>query len=159
MNHPSSHRYSYNRNTGNIMVNNRFIVRHETAEDGSLRFWYRNRGRKNYLESDQLSELKDAINWLRERGADFGSAVNEFARGTREVCDITRTQHPEMYFGDMGFLKWLSSDEYFAGPWKYRFSDQGEGDDCTLYDIVMNPETDEYRYTIIIPLSQPTFIP
>ncbi len=150
--------YVYNRDTGKILIHGRYAVQHEAADDGGLKFFYGRRTNKHYLDSDQISDLRDAIIWLRERGAEFDSAVSEFARTTPESTQDALKDQPERYFGDMGFLKWLSNDEYFAGPWKYRFSDQGDSEDGTLYDIVMNPETDEYRYTIIVPLARKTYI-
>lgn len=57
-------------------------------------------------------------------------------------------ENNEMYFSYYGFLKWLEPTQYYAEPWSYHCS--AEGDDGEQYDIVRNEyEEDEFRYTIV----------
>ena len=52
-----------------------------------------------------------------------------------------------MYFSDYGFLTWLEPQQYFAEPWRYLRS--AEGEDGQMYDIVFQHDTEEVRYTNI----------
>lgn len=49
------------------------------------------------------------------------------------------------YYG--GILNWLEPQQYFAEPWKYMRTVEGE--DGEMYDVVMHQETGEFRYTNI----------
>ena len=53
-----------------------------------------------------------------------------------------------MYFKDYGPIEWLEPNEYFADPWKYLRTVEGE--DGELYDIVIQGDYPcELRYTKI----------
>ena len=55
----------------------------------------------------------------------------------------------KIFFFDYGELQWLDPEDYFSGPWKYHCStDNNEVE--RPYDIVIHPETDEWRFTKIV---------
>lgn len=68
---------SYNIKTGNLMIYDRYIVRVHWYGN-TLRFWYRKNGCMNYLAKLELEDLKKAIRFFVERGADFGKAINSY---------------------------------------------------------------------------------
>ena len=49
------------------------------------------------------------------------------------------------YFFDYGYIEWLEPEEYYAGNWKYMRTKMDADDE--EYDLVINPETDEWRCT------------
>ena len=55
------------------------------------------------------------------------------------------------YFEGYGYLEWLEPEQYYAEPWIYHGSTTACGmeDSGELYAIVINKDTDEFRYTII----------
>lgn len=72
--------FSYNCKTGNILMNDRHIVRWERC-CGTLSFWIKDRGTKRYLVQRELAELAKTVKWLIEqRGCDFGEEVNLLAK-------------------------------------------------------------------------------
>lgn len=53
-----------------------------------------------------------------------------------------------MYFLDFGVLEWIEPEQFYAEPWEYICS--AEGDDCELYAIVSKGNCPyELRYTIV----------
>lgn len=54
----------------------------------------------------------------------------------------------DMYFNGYGQLKWLEPHDYYAEPWRYLAS--AEGEDGEKYDIVLQADYPcELRYTTI----------
>ena len=54
----------------------------------------------------------------------------------------------KMYFKEYGHLDWLNAKDYYAKPWKYLCTAQGE--DGEFYDIVVDDDYPcELRFTTI----------
>ena len=71
--------FSYNTKTGNIMFNERSIVRFSKTADG-VKFCYKLKGGIWTIKGSELDELKRTLQWLIENyGCDFGEDVNAFA--------------------------------------------------------------------------------
>ena len=68
--------FCYNSKTGNIMANDKYIVRYEKY-CGSYYFYIKYQGKKHYLTQQELVKLrKSAIFFIEHYGCDFGEAIN-----------------------------------------------------------------------------------
>lgn len=76
--------FSYNIKTGNIMFNERSIVRFGKTDDG-VKFWYKLKGGIWTIKGSELEELKHTLKWLiKNHDCDFGEDVNAFAMNEAE---------------------------------------------------------------------------
>lgn len=66
--------FSLNTRTGNIMADDRFCVYFETYCGGGY-VYIKQRGKKRYLTSQELSALAKAIRFFESRGSSFDSTV------------------------------------------------------------------------------------
>lgn len=61
----------------------------------------------------------------------------------------TTKPHKTVYFYDYGNIDYLSEEDYFRDKaWKYHCSTI-HNEDLTCYDLVINRNTDEWRFTKI----------
>lgn len=71
--------FSYNCKTGNILWNDRSVVRFDSYS-GGIYFWIKDRGVKRFLVQTELVELSKTIKWLIEQhGCDFGEEMRRAA--------------------------------------------------------------------------------
>ena len=72
--------FSYDSKTGNIVANNRYIVRFERY-CGDFYFYIKHNGEKRYLTQQELAKLRQSVIFFTENcGCDFGKAYEELIK-------------------------------------------------------------------------------
>lgn len=71
--------FCLNTKTGNIMFDDKHIVRFDRTENG-IKFWYKLKGGKWIIKGSELEKLKRFLMWMIENhDANFGEEINSFA--------------------------------------------------------------------------------
>lgn len=69
--------FSYDSKTGNIVANNRYIVRFERY-CGTINYYIKYGGYKRYLTQQELAALRKTVIWFTENyGCDFGETYKD----------------------------------------------------------------------------------